>query len=300
MKRYGIVAFILIFILAGCTSTTKKDRQEYHVIKGMNLAQEGDYTQALKELKIAYKKDRKNPIVLKQIAYIYSSFQDYENAKKYYLEILDIDETDPFAISNLAILYYKNGEYETSLEQIRSLAPDSVDAKIKKLKAFNYYKMGDYNKALNYFENMLATDDYVDAEFTQYYLDALKKVGKSNAGYMYLYEIYNKYKRSLDLVLLYSDYVYTEFNDVDSAIDALEKYILNVQRSERAFFQLAKYYKQAEDYKKSKLYLNLLSDRYKYDLNVLQLKLEVAEKLGEKENIEKIKKEISNIKRQEK
>ncbi len=300
MKKSHLAILILAFILVGCTNAGKRSKTEYLVIKGINLSQEGNYTQALKEFESAYKKDKKNLIVLRQMAYIYSNFGDYNKAKRYYNEVLLIEENDPFAVSNLAILYYKTGDYEKSLAEIQKLSPDSITAKIQKVRAFNYYQMGDYDKALYYFENMLSTTDYIDAEFTQKYVDTLKKKGNSNKGYMYLYEVYNKYNRALDVSLLYSEYVYSEFNDVNSAIDVLEKYTLNVDRNEAVFFKLANYYYLAENYKKSKLYLNLLSDKYKYHLDTLNLKIQVAEKLGEKEEVGRLQKTISNIKGQEK
>ena len=70
-RTRNIIIFLILLMLVGCTNSIKnKKESEYALIKGINLTKQGNYEDAIRESKISYAINPKNPMLLKEIAFM--------------------------------------------------------------------------------------------------------------------------------------------------------------------------------------------------------------------------------------
>ena len=84
MKKI-LLLVIIILTFVSCTNSEKEKKKEHYLIRGMNYAREQKYTKAIEEYKAYYEQDKKNPILLREMALAYAYLGDYKTSEKYYL-----------------------------------------------------------------------------------------------------------------------------------------------------------------------------------------------------------------------
>jgi len=88
---------------------------------GVALAGQGRLDEAITTFKKALESDRRNPLLLDATGAAYSLKGDFEQAKQYFLECIDVDSGFVPARKNLAITYFNTGQYYLAAAEFQKL-----------------------------------------------------------------------------------------------------------------------------------------------------------------------------------
>jgi len=105
--------------------------------------------------------DDKNITVLTRIADAYRKVRDFANSKKTYLKVLEMEDSNPYAIIGLGHLHYDFKEYNEALAYWeRMLNPSSNDVDIRVLTSIGncHRKLKTFKEGIPYFETVLKRD----------------------------------------------------------------------------------------------------------------------------------------------
>lgn len=273
MKK--ILLIVNLLLLIGCSSISQKKNKEHHLIKGMNYSKSGNYTKAIEEYKYFYEVDKKDPILLREMGLAYGQLGDYGPSKKYYLEALKLDPKDQVTISNMAILSYKMGDLNESRYYLSQISSDSIDYKIYLLKGYIAYDEQKNEEAYFNFTKVLNLITVENYNFVNKYVEILQKTNRTNEIYPFIYKVYQDKKNNPQAVIRYSRFLVDVFNDYNGAFKALKTYNAR-EKNNLVILELAKRSFEVNKIDDTELYLQLLTDAYKYDLDVLNLKKEIA------------------------
>ncbi|ADO82470.1 tetratricopeptide repeat protein [Ilyobacter polytropus] len=291
MKK--LLYIILLISLMGCTNTSKTsesttDKEEYNVIRGINLSQEGKYLEALREFEKAYGKNDKNIITLREMGLVYAQLSDYKKSEEFYKKALVLDERDQTAIKNLALLSYVKGDYEKSEEYLESVSKDSIDNMVLKLKGFISFKKGENIKAYDILKRALYLESDIDMEFYSVYSQVLLEESKFMELYKVLESGYEKYSLDKDYILFYTRILSVNYSEHDKAEKTLKRYMAENGIDDELLLLLSKISFTNGDMDSAENSLKMISDDYKYDLEYLNLKKDILDKSNKSEEAQKI------------
>ncbi len=276
-KTLLIIGILLSFV--GCTTIKPQNKIEYHLIRGMNYSKVGDYPSAIKEYNEYYRVDRKNSILLGEMAMAYGQLGDYSMAERYYLENLKVAPNDNITLLNLSTLYYKTKNFEKSKRYLKKIPENTSNYRVFLLKGYLYYEEKDYEKTyfnLNkVFEIGGLGQDIISQELIERYVDVLENTSRWYEIYPFIIKAYNLKKYDKNIVLTSSRLLAEKFDDYETSMKFLKEYTAN-ERSDEIILELAKLNFEIENFTQSKLYLQLLDEGYKYNLEVLSLKERLA------------------------
>ena len=219
----------------------------------------------------------------------YAQLEDYTTAEKYYLEAIKVDPEDQITLSNISILYYKMGKLKKSRYYLSRISNDSINYKIYLLKGYIAYDEQRYEDAYLNFSKVLNLIEIKDYTFVEKYVDILQKTNRTNEVYPFIYQVYEIQKNNPNAVIAYSRFLINVFNDYDGAFKALKTYLAQ-DKNNRVILEIAKRNFEIGNINDTELYLKLLTDAYKYDMDVLNLKKEVAIHNNKPEDGKKISK----------
>ena len=150
MKIKIVIVMAVSFFISACVNTKNKN---YDFIKGLNEYQKSDKVSALENYKKAYEKDNKNVVLLNEMAYLYLDLGNYDEAKRYYVEALEVSPNNENALQNLLQLFYE----EKNIQELKKYSENILDKN-----SFLYYLTNirlailenDEDKIDNFFQRM--------------------------------------------------------------------------------------------------------------------------------------------------
>ena len=150
MKIKIVIVMAVSFFISACVNTKNKS---YDFIKGLNEYQKSDKVSALENYKKAYEKDNKNVVLLNEMAYLYLDLGNYDEAKRYYVEALEVSPNNENALQNLLQLFYE----EKNIQELKKYSENILDKN-----SFLYYLTNirlailenDEDKIDNFFQRM--------------------------------------------------------------------------------------------------------------------------------------------------
>ena len=150
MKIKIVIVMAVSFFISACVNTKNKS---YDFIKGLNEYQKSDKVSALENYKKAYEKDNKNVVLLNEMAYLYLDLGNYDEAKRYYVEALEVSPHNENALQNLLQLFYE----EKNIQELKKYSENILDKN-----SFLYYLTNirlailenDEDKLDNFFQRM--------------------------------------------------------------------------------------------------------------------------------------------------
>ena len=92
---------------------------------GVALAEQGKLDEAIATFEMALESDHENPVLLDAIGAAFSLKGDFERARQYFLESLQVDSTFVAARKNLAITYFNMGQYGLAASEFQALKNSS-------------------------------------------------------------------------------------------------------------------------------------------------------------------------------
>lgn len=150
MKIKIVIVMAVSFFISACVNTKNKN---YDFIKGLNEYQKSDKVSALENYKKAHEKDNKNVVLLNEMAYLYLDLGNYDEAKRYYVEALEVSPHNENALQNLLQLFYE----EKNIQELKKYSENILDKN-----SFLYYLTNirlailenDEDKIDNFFQRM--------------------------------------------------------------------------------------------------------------------------------------------------
>lgn len=298
MKKISFILLTLIFITACSNSkpTTKNlDKEEYYILRGINLSQEGKFLEALHEYEKAYAKNSKNPVTLRELGLVYGELGNFERSEHFYKKAVAEDDADQVSYKNLALINYVKGDYSEANSYLEKISKDSIDVLTLKLKGFIAAKEGRREEAYPILKDALLIDDYLDLELYTVYSQVMIDDRKFMELYQTLDDGYKKYGDDRSYVLFYSGILSERFGEDRKAMRVLKRYMAENGGGDLLYMQLAKVSLSAGNESTARNSIGLVSDRYKYDINYLELKKEVMKRIEDTEEVERIEKLLKQI-----
>ncbi len=300
--KYGILVLILsVFIIGGCTSMQKtkisdeSKEEKYFIIKGLNNAESGRMQEALNNFFDAEKINPKNPLTLKNIGLVYSKIGDPEQGKIYFQKSLEISKYDSEVLHNLAIIYYKEDNYQKSIELLNKIKIEDNNAKVILAKAYTYYQLSDFEKSYVEYKLLFSKEKFISFSTHKKYIDLLKKMNKNEEMYDMLNKIYNRNKDKSDYIILFADY-FKDINLLEESFKILKEYVVNYEYDTKIMVKFAELYYLEGKYEEAEKYIKLVPDKDRLNKTVLEVRLKIFEAQGKENETESIKKILNNIK----
>jgi len=228
--------------------------------KAMSLFKEGKYKECIDAFSSVLETEPDNANVYNNMGVAYSNTGDFEHSENCFVRAIELDPELAQAYINLSDLYYKNGDiasavgtlqrgsYElqdnlaiahllarvyiedqrwddaiVELERVLDGEPDNYDAYYDL--GHVYFELGDYETAIDNFENVLAYEDNQNTELLYFALaqayEANNQIDKAISNYLKAIAVNDKfllaYKKVGILFLARGDY--------DDAIEYFENYL---------------------------------------------------------------------------
>jgi tetratricopeptide (TPR) repeat protein len=105
--------------------------------------------------------DDKNITVLTRVADAYRKVRDFKHSREVYLKVLEMENTNPYAIIGLGHLHYDFKEYENALacwQKMFDLSEENVDIRVLTSIGNCHRKLKTFENGIKYFEMALGRD----------------------------------------------------------------------------------------------------------------------------------------------
>lgn len=255
MFRLLIFGFFTIFLVA-CNNTNKKKEAEYSLLKGVNYSQKGDLASAMSEFQISYDANPENPILLKEMGYLYYQIGDYNKTAQLWEKALKISEFDVDVMKNLITLYSETGDYEKALKLLNNNSIIGEEYS-KKIRGVISYRKGDINLA---YQNLKEVSlEAYDCNSYLIYLECLETLNLKNELYYSLKNGYTKFNNDKKYILEYSDYMGNNFENYKESEKILLKYSVENGKDDEIILRLSMLYLKMGEKEKSEDVLKLSS-----------------------------------------
>lgn len=301
MRSFKTFYFLLTIILLNACSNnevrTSYKNERYSIIKGINASQSGKYSLAIEEYTKAYSYNTNNIFTLRELGMLYGLTGDLKNSEFFYKKALDVNNNDSISIFNLAVLYYNEGKYEESLQIISNTPTESISSDTKKIKGFNYYNLNKKNEAYEEL-NSIKNDIENDIEFAIIYSKLLIDVRKINELHPYIHNLYTKNTRNIDFVILYCKHLIENLGRNKEAEKIYRDFLIQNGPNKPLIMEITHLEYQHGNYLEARKYINLIPENSKYDLDVLELKYNIYEKLDDVQKKKEIEILLSKIKKE--
>ncbi|MDR2494676.1 MAG: tetratricopeptide repeat protein [Spirochaetaceae bacterium] len=123
----------------------------------------GQYHKAIEIWEQYLRHDDKNITVLTRVADAYRKVRDFKHSKTVYLQVLDMEPYNPYAIIGLGHLHYDFKEYRDALfywEKMLESHREKVDIRVLTSIGNCHRKLKTFEKGIPYFEQALERDTY--------------------------------------------------------------------------------------------------------------------------------------------
>ena len=183
--------------------------------------------------------DNKNITVLTRIADAYRKIRDFDNSKKTYMRVLDMESANPYAIIGLGHLHYDFKEYKEALaywERMIVAGYENVDIRVLTSIGNCHRKLKTFEHGIPYFEAALKR------EVTNFYAlfglaDCYRGISQFEKAIGYFSRILEQDPRN-KMILTRTGDAYRNLNDLEKAKDYYEK-ALNIEYDTYAVMGLA-------------------------------------------------------------
>lgn len=297
MKK--ILLIITVILITACTSTkpaTKNmDKEEYYVLRGINLSYEGKYLEALQQLEMAYKKNSKNPITLRELGLVYGELGNLDKSEEFYKRALTEDPRDQVSLNNLARIKYVKGDLKGAEDYLAKISKDSIDGEVLKLRGFIAAQRGEYDEAYPYLRDAIMVENEHDVELYRVYSLVMIENKKFKELYQTLEDGYSKYGNNSSYVLAYTSLLSERFGEDDKSLRVLKRYMAENGGEDPIYMQIAKIGLSAGEVGTARKAVEMVSDRYKYDHEYLILKRDIMAETGNTAEVDRINKLIEQL-----
>jgi type IV pilus assembly protein PilF len=145
-----IAIVITLLALVACSSAQKKQQAKLHLRLGTSYLKGGNYPLALKEMLKAQELDPEDPLILNNLGLAYYVREEYEKAEVHLRKAIELEPSYSQARNNLGSLYLETQRYDLAIRELikvtKDLLYESPEKALSNL-ALAYYKKGDFIQA---------------------------------------------------------------------------------------------------------------------------------------------------------
>ena len=219
-KLIWILSLCLTMVLFSCAANLEERRQQSKAMRTLGEAylQQGDYTEALKELLKAEALHPNDPLLQNDLGLAYMAKKSYDNAKDHFKKAIQLKPEYAAAKNNLGTAYLATKEWDAAIDVLKDVLTDLLYATPHYAYSnlgLAYYNKGEYNRAQTYFLKALE----IEPEFVL----ALRGLGRT----------------------------YVAMNNIPEAIATFEKALQHAANYVELNMDLADAYQKANEYKKA-------------------------------------------------
>lgn len=227
MIQFLSIGLLSLTLLVSCAtpSADKKNLSDVHLRLGTAHLQQGNYPQALSELLLAVELDPNNAVARNNLALAYFVRERYPEAELHLKKALEIDPKYSDARNNLGRVYVAMKQYDSAIVELNIVSADltyPTPEKALSNLALAYYRKGDYAKARDTSLNALKADkDFCPAQgiygLSLFYLEDYKKA-------VHAFErTANQCEREKEEAHYYSGLSYYKLGSRDKAVARLQE-----------------------------------------------------------------------------
>ncbi|MBC2856610.1 hypothetical protein H3N56_09140 [Cetobacterium sp. 2A] len=285
MKKWGII-FLGFLIFQGCSNQdikkTSLEKEEYYILRGMSFYHKGNVTEALKNYEKANSINKRNIIVLRELALVQYELGDSKESIKNYKKVLELDKHDEIALKNLGIIMFSQGNYFESEKYLKSVEKNLHGTQTLKALGLIMYKKGNIQEAQNYLKRSITMNNIYDEEMFVVYSQILFDKKEKEALYYFLKNEYNKYLTDKNFNLFYARVLGEKLDAWEKSELILKKYIIETEATDEIYLMLGYIYYEMGLYSQSSLMLKLISNSNidNKDYIILQKKLSEIRELN--------------------
>lgn len=271
-----LIFIVSIFFLVSCNNSTRKenkfsDKNEYYILRGINYSQNKDYKNAIKEFEVVYKRDKKNIMAMRELAYCYIEIGDKDKAIEIYREILKYDEKDEIVLKNLSYLYYEKNDFVTSKYYLLLIPSDRSDIFMYKMRGYLYFEEKNYKSSYEELNAALIMNKEYDDVLYKRVITLLKALNKKDDMYQMLEKNYRAYNKNRDYIVLYSNIMAQEFNEAEKAKVSIKRYLIDNDDDIDMLLSLIELEINSGNYEKSNELLKFVKEEYKHNEKYLSI-----------------------------
>ncbi len=213
----------------------KRGQVERKKIKGDRYFKSNMFEKAIESYKDAIDFDVSNPILYNNIGICYIRLKQFDLALTYLKKAVNISENEDILFNLIEVLIEKQ-DFNEAKEYIYSLE----DSSYKQFYYLGelYFKVKDYNKAIEFFEKIYK-DNKID-DIMLKLASCYVKLGLYNKA---IDSLNNVGDTDIDILIAKSD-IYESINDIPMAIKCIEKANFYNRNNYILWLKLAKYYRQ--------------------------------------------------------
>lgn len=155
-----LIPSLLIFVLAGCSSVSKEDRERagLHMDLGTGLLAKGQYPQAMSELLKADSLDPHNPLILNNLGIAYYVRQRLKQAEDKFREAIKLSSKFSDAKNNLARVLLDQHRFNEAIKLLNEVEGDltyTFPEKTLSTMGMAYFEQGQFARAEAYLARSL-------------------------------------------------------------------------------------------------------------------------------------------------
>lgn len=301
LKSFKYISLLgIIFFFTACSNKelrTSYKNERYSIIKGINASQGGNFSLAIEEYSRAYFYNSKNLFTLRELGMLYALTGDLKSSEIFYNKALNINNRDAVSILNLAILYYNQDRYKESLNLILTMPVESISIDSKKLKGFNYYSLNNLKEAYNELSS-IAKKITNDLEFIKIYYNLLLEMNEIYKLHSYIYNIYMNDKTNPEYILLYCRHLVENLGKIKEAEEIYKNYLIHNGINRDLVVEFSNLEYNRGNYLKARKYIRLLPNKFRYNLQILELEKNIYRKLNDFESLKEIETLLTRLKKE--
>ena len=259
LKLYFLV---IALALTGCTSL-EYERGEYHTLRGANFYQEGKTGKALREYKLALKKNQSDDVALREIALIYFERKKYDVAMEYYEKVLELDAKDHQALKNLAYIFYLQNNNEKAREYLNRILEEHRDSFVLKVEGLILVKENRKNEAHIKFKEAIKVATNYDRNLFDLIYENLEALSRKNEFKKVMDDSVEKFCKDRKFILYYHKIIGDEFNDWIGVSKAVKSYLVYNREDQEIYNLLAYSYERIANLSKFGLTQQIIEKKFK-------------------------------------
>lgn len=156
---YQITFMLLLSFISLSCSLKDQAKIDTHFQLGISSLQEGDVTEALRQLLQAEQLEKEDPEIHNALGLAYLGKEKYEKAIEHFQIAVELKPDYPEAYNNMGVAYLRLYRWEKAIEACRRAA-DNLLYRTPERAYLNigwaYYNMNDYKQAINFYNRALS------------------------------------------------------------------------------------------------------------------------------------------------
>ena len=233
----------------------EQSNEEVYIQKANILSRRDKHLEAIEMLEIAHNLTTEQSDVLSLIGMEYLFLEDFENAKKYFIQCLADDQEDFSALYNIIYCFEYLDQTEEAIEYLNSFLNKNPYCEVAWHQiGKQYYILKEYKKALAAYDFAIISDDTFIGAYLEKgkVLEQLKKYNEAIESYTVTLGLDDP----TSFALLRIGKCYEKIGNTDLSLQFYNKCVEEDALLDKGWIAITDYYIRNKNYKKALYYIN--------------------------------------------